>query len=63
MRIFLTQSTRPVKTRYIDYAHDLPEYPQTHPDGYTYVIHVPDKSKITVDRTINSISIYKIFVK
>ena len=51
----------PVKTRFLTFTHDLPEYPQTHPDGYSYVIYVPDKSKMSIDRTIDGVRISYIF--
>lgn len=55
MSILLAQTQRSsIRTRFLNYTHDLPEYPQTHPDGYTYVIYAPDKSKLTIDRTIES---------
>jgi len=59
MLIQLTTShVNPIQTLYLEYVHDLPEYPQTHTNGYTYVVSAPDRSNLTVNRTINSVSPY-----
>lgn len=34
---------------------------KSHPDGYSYVIYVPDKSKLMIDRSIDSVSVLQAF--
>ena len=39
----------------IDYSHDLPDYPQTHEDGYTYVVPTRGRTFEEIRRSFDAV--------
>jgi hypothetical protein len=48
--------THPLQTLFIEYANDLPEYPRTDPNGYTYVIPVQNYSQEEAEQLVKDVS-------
>ncbi|EAW17145.1 uncharacterized protein NFIA_005070 [Aspergillus fischeri NRRL 181] len=49
--------THPLQTLYIEYTNDLPEYPRTDPNGYTYVIPVNNYSQEEAEQLVKDVNL------
>ena len=45
----------PTKTLYIEYTNDLPEYPKTDPNGYTYIVATNGQSQQEAEHLIQTV--------
>jgi hypothetical protein len=50
--------THPLQTLFIEYTNDLPEYPRTDPNGYTYVVPVQNCSQEEAEQLVKEVSTY-----
>ena len=54
--VWLTDSKyHPLKTQGFEYRNDLPEYPSTHLNGYTYCIYLTNPALPTVLNMMESV--------
>jgi hypothetical protein len=51
-----TGAPSPVSAQKIEYTNHLPEYPQTHPQGYAYVINFHQSQPEKIRSALTSVS-------
>jgi hypothetical protein len=55
--------SNPLQTLYLEYVNNLPEYPRTHLDGYTYVIAAHGLSQEEAEDLVQNVSTYQLLLK